>query len=258
MAKRDGRTDARRQSVRAYLHRWAETTGAQLLVVDPAVDEGALAEGMAGHGVHVTWVASTLDGLVEFGRTDPHAVVVAPEAPGIPADEFVGLIRRHGSPYVIAGTEDLDELADPVAAARRGSGVGSLMLAGASAVALRPYAAQHLWELMSHGPRSVSEHAKVEVGPIELDASAFTVRVNGQRIADLPLKEFELLRELMLHSPGIVTDDELGDALWGTNGRRPGGNTIAMHVTRLRARLGPIAVVRRIRGRGYSLTLDPE
>lgn len=258
MAKRDGRTDARRQSVRAYLHRWAETTGAQLLVVDPVVDEGTLAEGMAGHGVHVTWVASTLDGLVEFGRTDPHAVVVAPDAPGIPADEFVGLIRQHGSPYVIAGTADLSELTDPAAAARRGSGVGSLMLAGASAVALRPYAAQHLWELMSHGPRSVSEHARVEVGPIELDASAFTVRVNGQRIADLPLKEFELLRELMLHAPGVVTDDELGDALWGTNGRRPGGNTIAMHVTRLRARLGPIAVVRRIRGRGYSLSVETD
>ncbi len=257
MARRDGRADARRQSVRAYLRRWAETTGAQLLVVDPVVDEGALAEGMAGHGVHVTWVASTLDGLVEFGRTDPHAVVVAPEAPGIPAVEFVGLIRRHGSPYVIAGTEDLSELADPTVA-RRGSGVGSLMLAGASAVALRPYAAQSLWELMSHGPRSVSEHARLEVGPIELDASAFTVRVNGQRIADLPLKEFELLRELMLHSPGIVTDDELGEALWGASGRRPGGNTIAMHVTRLRARLGPVAVVRRIRGRGYSLTVDPE
>lgn len=245
MAMRDGR-DARRQSVRAYLHRWAETTGAQLLVVDPRPDEGALADGMAGHGVHVTWVCSTLDALVEFGRTDPHAVLVAPEAPGIPAEEFVGVIRRLGTPYVIAGTEDVTE-----------NGVGSLMLAGASAVVLRPYAPQHLWELMSHGPRSVSEHARVEVGPIELDATAFTVRVDGQRIADLPLKEFELLRTLMLHAPGVVTDDELGDALWGTNGHRPGGNTIAMHVTRLRARLGSAAVVRRVRGRGYSLTIDP-
>ncbi|MEV4999830.1 response regulator transcription factor [Nocardioides sp. LML1-1-1.1] len=245
MAMRDGR-DARRQSVRAYLHRWTETTGAQLLVVDPRPDEGALADGMAGHGVHVTWVGSTLDALVEFGRTDPHAVLVVPEAPGIPAEEFVGVIRRLGSPYVIAGTEDVTE-----------NGVGSLMLAGASAVVLRPYAPQHLWELMAHGPRSVSEHARVEVGPIELDATAFTVRVDGQRIADLPLKEFELLRTLMLHAPGVVTDDELGDALWGTSGHRPGGNTIAMHVTRLRARLGAAAVVRRVRGRGYSLTIDP-
>ncbi|NHA01503.1 helix-turn-helix domain-containing protein [Nocardioides sp. W3-2-3] len=61
----------------------------------------------------------------------------------------------------------------------------------------------------------------------------------------------------MLHAPGVVTDDELGDALWGTSGHRPGGNTIAMHVTRLRARLGSAAVVRRVRGRGYSLTIDP-
>ena len=233
-------------SVRAYLHRWTQTTGAQLLMVDPVRDDGSLAEAMASHGVHVTWASSTLDALVEFGRTDPHAVVVAPEVPGLPADEFIGLIRRHGAPYVIAGASDVD-----------GDGVGSLMLAGASAVVLRPYAAQPLWELLSHGPRSVSEHARVEVGPIELDATAFTVRVNGQRIADLPLKEFELLRTLMLHSPGVVTDDELGEALWGDNGRRPGGNTIAMHVTRLRARLGSVAVVRRIRGRGYSLTIDP-
>lgn len=244
MSSRNGRSDARLQSVRAYLHRWAETSGVQLLVVDPAPDQGALADAMAGHGVHVTWVGSTLDGLVEFGRTDPHAVVVTPDAPGIPPEDFVCLVRRYGSPYVIAGAEDA-------------GGVGPLMLAGAAAVVLRPYAPQDLWALMSHGPRSVVEHARVEFGPIELDATAFTVRVHGQRIADLPLKEFELLRALMLSAPGVVTDDELGEALWGTHGHRPGGNTIAMHVTRLRARLGEAAVVRRIRGKGYCLTVDP-
>ncbi len=243
--------NARRQSVRAYFHRWTETSGAQLLVVDPAGDEFGLADAMAGHGVHVTWVGDTLDGLVEFGRVDPHAVVVAPEAPGIAADDFVSRIRRHGSPYVIAGADDLGD-GDRAPS----DGIGPLMLAGASAVVLRPYAAQQVWDLMTHAPRSVADHARLEVGPIELDATAFTVRVGGQRIADLPLKEFELLRALMLSSPGVVTDEELRDAIWGTNGRRPGGNTIAMHVTRLRARLGEAAVVRRIRGRGYSLTVD--
>ncbi|MBU2695708.1 hypothetical protein CCO04_11505 [Pimelobacter sp. 30-1] len=247
MGMLDGRRDARRQSVRAYLHRWVETAGAQLLVVDPTDDGGALAEAMAGRGVHVTWVGTTLDGLVAFGRTDPHAVVVAAGAPGIPPDEFVGLIRQHGSPYVIAGTGGVD---DPTAEA-----VGPLMLAGASAVTVRPYAAQHLWDLLTHAPRSVAEHATLEVGPIELDATAYAVRVNGARIADLPLKEFELLRALMLSSPGVVTDDELREALWGADGKRPGGNTIAMHVTRLRTRLGDVADVRRIRGRGYSLTV---
>jgi DNA-binding response OmpR family regulator len=216
-------------------------------VVDPSDDGGALAEAMAGRGVHVTWVGSTLDGLVEFGRTDPHAVVVTPEAPGIPADQFVGVIRQHGAPYVIAGT------CSP--AGGGADGVGPLMLAGASAVALRPYVPQHLWELLTHAPRSLAEHARLEVGPLVLDAAAYSVRVNGERIADLPLKEFELLRALMLASPGVVTDDELRDALWGSDGKRPGGNTIAMHVTRLRTRLGDVADVRRIRGRGYSLTV---
>lgn len=247
MGMLDGRRDARRQSVRASLHRWVETAGAQLLVVDPIDDGGALSEAMAGRGVHVTWVGTTLDGLVAFGRTDPHAVVVAAGAPGIPADEFVGLIRQHGSPYVIAGTGGGD---DPTA-----ESVGPLMLAGASAVTVRPYAPQHLWDLLTHAPRSVAEHATLEVGPIELDATAYAVRVDGARIADLPLKEFELLRALMLSSPGVVTDDELREALWGTDGKRPGGNTIAMHVTRLRTRLGDVADVRRIRGRGYSLTV---
>jgi DNA-binding response OmpR family regulator len=130
------------------------------------------------------------------------------------------------------------------------------MLAGASAVAVRPYAPQLLWDLLTHAPRSLAEHARLEFGPITLDATAYSVRVEGERIADLPLKEFELLRALLLAAPGVVTDDELRDALWGTDGKRPGGNTIAMHVTRLRARLGGAADVRRIRGRGYSLTAE--
>ena len=37
---------------------------------------------------------------------------------------------------------------------------------------------------------------RITYRPIELDALAYTVRIDGERIADLPLKEFELLRTL--------------------------------------------------------------
>lgn len=235
---------SREATVRSYLHRWAETAGAQLLVVDPGRDDAGLTDGMAGRGVHVTWVATTVDGLIEFGRLDPHTVVVSPEAPGLPAVDFVTAIRRHGTPYVVAALEH-DDAAE----------IGGLMLAGASAIVARPYSADHLWELLSHSPRSLEQHARVVFGPIELDAAAYRVRIDGAPIADLPLKEFELLRALLLRAPGVVTDHELREALWGTAGRRPSGNTIAMHVTRLRQRLGGAADVRRIRGRGYSLTV---
>ncbi|HWI42596.1 MAG TPA: winged helix-turn-helix domain-containing protein [Nocardioides sp.] len=233
--------------MREDVHRWVERAGAQVLVVDPDEDGGRLAEEMAGRGVHVTWVGSTTDGLVELGRTDPHAVVVAPRTPGIPVEEFVGVVRRHGSSYVIAGAASVDATAE----------VGPLLLAGASAVVVRPYAAEPLWELLVHAPRSLSEHARVEVGPIALDATAYSVRLNGERIADLPLKEFELLRALMLRAPGVVSDEELREALWGTSGRRVGPNTVAMHAARLRTRLAGAAVVRRVRGRGYSLGVEP-
>jgi DNA-binding response OmpR family regulator len=240
----NGALSPREATVRSYLHRWAETAGAQLLVVDPHDDSTGLTDAMAGRGVHVTWVGSTVDGLIEFGRLDPHAVVVAPEAVGLPVPEFVTAIRQHGSPYVVAALEQTDA-----------ADVGALMLAGASAVVARPYSAAHLWELLSHSPRSLAEHARVVVGRIELDASSYRVLIDGERIADLPLKEFELLRALMLRAPGVVTDAELREALWGTTKGSPSGNTIAMHVTRLRGRLGDAASVRRIRGRGYSLTI---
>lgn len=235
---------SREAAVRGYLHRWAETAGAQLLVVDPGTDEAGLTAGMAGRGVHVTWVPTTLDGLIAFGRLEPQAVVVSPEAPGVPVAEFVTAIRNHGSPYVVAGLEQTTP-----------ADLGGLMLAGASAVVARPYSADHLWELLSHAPQSLGDHARLIVGSIELDAAAYRVLIDGERIADLPLKEFELLRVLMLRAPGVVTDNEIREALWGAAGRRPGGNTIAMHVTRLRHRLGTSADVRRIRGRGYALTV---
>lgn len=225
--------------------RWAETAGARLLVVDPEDDSEGLTEAMAGHGVHVNWVRSTIDGLVEFGRLDPHAVVISPDAEGVAPTDFVTTIRRHGSPFIVAGLRH-EEAGD----------VGPLMLAGASAVATRPYSGDLLWDLL-YRSRSLDEHVRITVGPIDLDASAYAVWIDGARIADLPLKEFELLRALMLRAPGVITDNELRDALWGSEGIRPSGNTIAMHVTRLRHRLGAAADVRRIRGRGYSLSVDP-
>ncbi len=252
MALRSGRgrgrqapeTSPREGSVRTYVRRWAETSGAQLLVVDPGADEDELARAMAVRGVNVTWVGSTVDGLIEFGRVDPHAVVVAPETPGVvPAPAFVEAIGRHGASYVIAAV-DHDRAGD----------VSALMLAGAQAVVPKPYTPGHLWELLHRSAKALDDHARVTVGRIELDAGAYRVTIDGRRIADLPLKEFELLRALMLRAPDVVTDDELRLELWGADAARS-GNTIAMHATRLRARLGDAAVVRRIRGRGYSLTV---
>lgn len=243
-AVRAARRSAREETAKEHLRRWVEAAGAQVLVVDPRTERSDLTDAMAGRGIHITWVGSTVDGLVAFGRTDPHAVVVAPDSPGIAPADFVTAIRRHGAAYVIAALTQ-----------GRTVEVAPLMRAGASAVVARPYTPQGLWQLLSAAPRPIAEHARVAVGPIELDATAYRVSIEGSRIPDLPLKEFELLRELLLRSPGVVTDEEIRAALWSGMEGGPSGNTIAMHVTRLRARLGTAATVRRIRGRGYALTV---
>lgn len=234
---------ARTASARASSRRWTEATGAHVLVVDPVVEE-RFQRDMATRGVHVTAVASTLDGLVEFGRTAPYAVLVAPTAPGIAPDQFIRKVREYASPVIVAVRDPGDV-----------TSAGELLLAGASAAVTRPYSASGLWETLGGPVAALVHHARVSFGPIELDGRAYLVRIHGERIADLPLKEFELLLALMLRAPEVLDNEELRTALWGKDAHRPGDNTIAAHVGRLRSRLHGIADIRRIHGRGYSLTL---
>jgi DNA-binding response OmpR family regulator len=229
---------------RVHTRRWVEATGAHLLVVDPAVEGDHFGAFMASRGVHVTMAASTLDGLVEFGRIHAAAVVVAPDAAGLGLVEFVETIRRFGTPYVIA-------VVDP---ARGDDGIE--WLPDDCGVVERPYDPVSVWHLLESSGHAMDEHLTVAFGPIALDSRTFTVRVRGERIHDLPLKEFELLGALMQRAPEIMSNDELRVSLWGPEGTQILDNTLAVHVARLRNRLQGIARIRRIRGRGYALTLD--
>ncbi|MGB0099580.1 MAG: winged helix-turn-helix domain-containing protein [Nocardioides sp.] len=229
---------------RAHAEHWAEATRAHVLVVDPLGDRARLCQDLSARGIHVTWVGSTLDGLIEFGRINPNAVVVAPDAHGIPADVFVAKLCERDSAFVIAAVDETGA-----------ADAGRLMFAGAGAAVTRPYTAKMIWDVLKRSSRAWDDHARVEFGPIELDARAYTVRIDGERIADLPLKEFELLRTLMRRAPEVLSDESLRASLWGRGDGGPTDNTIAVHAARLRGRLQGVAHVRRIRGRGYSLTL---
>jgi len=234
----------RHVNARAASAHWTEATGAHLLVVDPRADDANLTRDMSARGVHVTWVPSTLDGLLEYGRLSPSAVIVASDCGGIPATEFIAKIYEYGSAFVIAGfaAEDVTD-------------AGRMVLAGAGAVVSRPYTSDDVWEILQRHRHAIEDHAQVSLGPIELDARSYTVRVHGDVLPDLPLKEFELLRVLLYRAPGVLSDDELRTSVWGSESGRPADNTIAVHAARLRSRLQGVARIRRIRGRGYSLTL---
>ena len=69
--REDAKVFPRHQRALESLDRWTQASGAPLLVIDPIGDGESLRVGMASRGVNVTWVRSALDGLVEFGRTNP-------------------------------------------------------------------------------------------------------------------------------------------------------------------------------------------
>lgn len=223
----------------------AAVSGSHLLVVDPVVDGARLTADMAARGVQVTVTDSTIDGLVQFGRHRPTTVVVSSAASGLPPARFVQVLLRFADPFVIA-VLDRDGAED----------VGELVMAGSSAVIERPYDASSVWELFQGTKHPLQHAALLVVGPLELDARAFAVKVHGERVRDLPHKEFELLRTLMDHAPDVVSDDELRLSAWGAGGGQILDNTVAVHVARLRSRLEGAARIRRVRGQGYALAVD--
>lgn len=228
---------------RTTTEHWTRSTGAQLLVIDPNPDTHGLSRALLHRGIHVTWVHSTLQALVEFGRCDPPAVLVAPACHGIAAAEFIKTIRKYGTSFIIAA---LDVEDDPQA--------GTLLLAGANAAVVRPYSADAIWAVLERNERTMDDRARVVFGPIELDARAYTVTIDGDRVRpDLPLKEFEMLRALMYRAPDVLTNEELRTSLWGGPASGPTDNAIAVQIARLRHRLDGVAQIRRIRGRGYSI-----
>jgi DNA-binding response OmpR family regulator len=102
----------------------------------------------------------------------------------------------------------------------------------------------------------MDQEAILRLGQLELDSPAFAVRAAGRPL-ELTLREFELLRFLILHSERAVTQDQIRAEVWGARGEHVTANTIAVHIGRLRVRLEGVAEIVSIRGVGYRLAALP-
>lgn len=222
------------------------SVGIQLLIVDPNEhSRDSVVSRLGAEGVNVTWCKQAVDALVEFGRLDPDAVIVAPALETIDAHDFVTAVRRHDARLILVGVD-----------AEAAESAGALFLAGATAAVRRPYDSDEVMERLVAYTRDLDTRARINFGDIELDPRAFEVRVAGRPIEGLPLKEFELLRVLMLNTNNVVATDTIREALWGTTIDAPSSNAVAVHAARLRTRLAGHARLTRVRGRGYRLSRD--
>ena len=97
----------------------------------------------------------------------------------------------------------------------------------------------------------------IAVGSLMVDPAA-RVATRAGRLLDLLPREFALLLHLARQAGRTVTQDELRAAVWGLR-FHPGTNVVAVHVSRLRARLDRGSATPMLltdRGVGYRLVAD--
>ena len=91
---------------------------------------------------------------------------------------------------------------------------------------------------------------RVELGDVALDVAQRRVWDAGREVA-LTATEFDLLSHLLRHPGRVWQRDELLGAVWGYSATA-GSRTVDVHVSQLRAKLGPTCPIRTVRGVGYA------
>jgi two-component system OmpR family response regulator len=104
-----------------------------------------------------------------------------------------------------------------------------------------------------HG-RNREPLTKLQVGGLEMDLLARTVKRDGKRI-DLQPREFRLLEYLMRHAGQTVTRKMLLENVWDYH-FDPQTNVIDVHISRLRSKIDrdfEQSLLHTVRGSGYRL-----
>lgn len=100
-----------------------------------------------------------------------------------------------------------------------------------------------------------SEPMQLVVGNIMLDQERHTV-ISGEHSVMLTLKEYELLRYLMLNKDIVMTRDNLMHNVWSSDFEGE-SRTVDMHIKTLRQKLGEYgSQIHTIRGVGYSINQE--
>lgn len=98
-------------------------------------------------------------------------------------------------------------------------------------------------------PQQESEPQTLRVGDIMIDITNYEAFKGGEKLS-LTLKEFELLKVLVLSRGKVLTRDFLLDRIWGYEyyGET---RTVDVHIRHLRQKLGEEPYIETVRGVGY-------
>lgn len=207
---------------------------------DPAT-ASQLIDAAAQIGIEITWCRDGAQALLAVGAEAPDVLVIAARTDGIDAAGIVAAVRNRSDLPILVGAGTGED-----AFAR------DALAAGASAVVARPYDITAIAPFVAtgdnhHGP------AVFSAGPIKVDARGHETRVRGREV-QLTQRELDLLVFLIKQRGQVASSEQISRVVWG---RSSDTNTVAVHVKRLRDKLGTDPehgeFIRTIRGAGYRL-----
>lgn len=202
-----------------------------------------LIEAAAQIGIETTWCRDGAEALLAVGAELPNVLVIAAHTDTVDTPRISAAVRsRSGLPILVGATPGEEE------PARRA------LSSGASAVITRPYDLSAIapFALDANGYAS-HEPSVFTAGPIHVDRRGYEARVRGNYV-QLTQRELELLVFLIVRRGSVASSEEISTAVWGHPAHT---NTVAVHVKRLRTKLGLDPehgeYIRTIRGAGYRL-----
>jgi two-component system OmpR family response regulator len=213
-----------------------------LLIEDDTILGAAIRDHIAADNHSVDWV-TRLDAAGDHLDSAVYDLVLLdlmlPDGRGI---AFLRALRRRGSVTPVVILTALDQISDRIAG----------LNAGADDYMTKPFDLSELSARLSAVARRYSGNPNplVAIGNLEIDLAARTVLCDGRPV-DLTGREWALFEAFVQHPGQVLSKGQLEERLYAF-GAQVESNTIEVHVSRLRKKLGH-AVVETVRGIGYRL-----
>ena len=219
-----------------------------MLLVEPDEELGRrLVEPARQRGLHIVWSRDGGDALVRAGAARPDLVIVAAQLPTVDSSAVIRTIKHQWKMCILVGAAPAEE-----ALAR------AALAAGAHAAVARPYNLDALLRI-GLGVQPIDQAGLdttgvLSAGPMIVDVGRHEVWLDTREVP-LTVRELQLLAYLIRRRGQVADRHAISLAVWG---HEVDTNTVAVHIKRLRDKLGrhPVygQLITTIRGAGYRLS----
>ena len=213
-----------------------------LLVEDDTILGGAVRDHIIAAGHSVDW-AMRLDAAADHLDSAAYDLILLdlmlPDGHGV---GFLRRLRARGCATPVIILTALDQISDRIAG----------LDAGADDYMTKPFDLSELSARLNAVARRYSGNPNplVAIGGLQIDLAARTI-MRGGRAIELTAREWALLEAFILRPGLVLSRAQLEDRLYAF-GDEVESNTIEVHVSRLRKKLGH-GIVDTVRGIGYRL-----